>query len=158
MQRPIVVRLVLFALILSACSIREQPHPTLVTTPTSIVVPTATPAVASGNTPLPLTSTPDAVAGLNPEGQPASDWKGIPIMPGAIAGAGDEDGYVFTTKATPQQIQEFYQRELVKLGWQPMATGDGNSSTMLIFTNNASATLSISIITKGDEALVLLTM
>jgi len=79
-------------------------------------------------------------------------------MPGAITGEGDQDGYVFTIKATPQQIQDYYQLELGKLGWQPMATGDGNSSTMLIFTKNGSTTLSVSIITKGDEALVLLTM
>ena len=158
MQRHIVVRLYLFALILSACSIPKQPNPTLVPTPTSIVLTTPTPASTSESTPLLPTSTSDAVAGLNPEGQPASDWKGIPIMPGAIAGAGDEEGYVFTVKATPQEIQDYYQLELGKLGWKPMATGDGSSSTMLVFTNNASATLSISIITKGDEALVLLTM
>jgi hypothetical protein len=53
-------------------------------------------------------------------------------------------------------VQEYYQLELGQLGWQPFATGDGDSSLMLMFTNSASATLTISIIAKGDEVLVLL--
>jgi len=77
-------------------------------------------------------------------------------MPDAIAGEGDGESYVFTIKATPQQVQEYYQLELGKLGWQPFATGNGDSSLMLMFTNNASATLTVSIIAKGDEVLVLL--
>ena len=158
MQRLFVAILSLFALTLSACSTVEQPNPTLVPTAAPIVLPTLTLTITLGNTPLLPTSTPDAVTGLNPEGQPTSEWKGIPIMPGAIAGSGDADGYVFTIKATSQQIQDYYQLELGKLGWQLMTKGDGNSSTMLSFTNNASAMLSISILTKGDEALVLLTM
>jgi hypothetical protein len=77
-------------------------------------------------------------------------------MPEAIAGEGDEESYVFTIKATPQQVQEYYQLELGKLGWQPFSTDNGDSSLMLMFTNNASATLTISIIAKGDQVLVLL--
>jgi hypothetical protein len=63
---------------------------------------------------------------------------------------------VFTVKATPQQVQEYYQRELGKLGWQPFATGDGDSSPMLTFMDSSSATLTITILAKGDEVLVLL--
>jgi hypothetical protein len=75
-------------------------------------------------------------------------------MPGAIAGEGDEESYVFTIKATPQQVQDYYQVELGKLGWQPLGTEDRDSS--LMFTNNASATITISIIAKGEQVLVLL--
>jgi hypothetical protein len=46
-------------------------------------------------------------------------------MPGAVAGDGDEEGYVFTIKATPQQIREYYELELGKRGWQSSAEGDG---------------------------------
>src|SRR6266496_4558451 len=147
MQRPVVTIISLLALTLCACSNVAQPILPVVSTATLSPIPTFIATVAPTATPLLSTSTPDAIAGPNPQGQPASEWKGIPIMPGAIAGEGDEEGYVFTIKATPQQIQEYYQLELGKLGWQPMATGDGNSSTMLIFTNNASATLSVSILT-----------
>jgi hypothetical protein len=77
-------------------------------------------------------------------------------MPGAIAGEGDEEGYVFIIRATPQQVQDYYQLELGKLGWQSIAQGDGESSTMLIFMNNTSTTLTVSIIAKGEKVLVLL--
>ena len=153
MKKPIAVCSILFLLILVACSNFIQPNPTTVPTPTVTIIPT----LVLTNTSVPQTETPDAVAAIAPEGQPAAEWNGIPIMPDAIAGEGDEESYVFTVKATPQQVQEYYQLELGKLGWQPFATGDGNSSSlMLMFTNNASATLTITIIAKGDEVLVLL--
>jgi hypothetical protein len=148
-----IVAAILFLFILPACSIIATPTsvPTLV--PTAVPVDTAT--VARTQAPLMPTATPDIVAELDPEGQPAKEWNGIPIMPGAIAGEGDEEGYVFTIKATPQQIQEYYQGELSKLGWQPFAQGDGGSS-MFIFTNETAETIAVNIVTKGDEALVLL--
>jgi len=104
----------------------------------------------------PPTNTVDAVAALLPEGQPLAEWKGIPIMPNSIAGEGDEEGYVFTIKATPQQVQDFYQTKLEKLGWQPFGTSTEDTSLMLMFTNNNSDTLTVSIIAKGEEVLVLL--
>jgi hypothetical protein len=152
-KKPIAASLFLLILGLAACSNLIQPNPTDVPTLTLTAVPTLVPT----NMPLPPTETPEAAAALVPEGQPAAEWNGIPIMPDAIAGEGDEESYVFTVKATPQQVQDYYQFELGKLGWQAFATGEGNStSRMLMFTNNASVTLTISIITKGDEALVLL--
>jgi len=144
-KKPIAASLLLLMLVLAACSNFKQPSPTAIPTLTLTVLPTFAP-----------TQTPDAVSSLIPEGQPASEWNGIPIMPEAIAGEGDQESYVFTIKATPQQVQEYYQLELGKLGWQPFATDNGDSSLMLMFTNNASATLTISIIAKGDQVLVLL--
>jgi hypothetical protein len=149
-KTPIAVILLILAL--TACSSPVQPTPTVTFTP----VPTSTPISTLTNTPLPPTETQDVLSALLPEGQPAPEWNGIPIMPGAITGEGDEEGYVFTIKATQEQIQEYYERELAILGWQPFATGDGDSSQMLIFMNDASETLSVSIISKRDEALVLL--
>jgi hypothetical protein len=75
-------------------------------------------------------------------------------MPDAIAGEGDADGYVFMVTATPQQVGDYYQAELGKLGWQLLAAEEGNAS--LSFVNTASETLTISLITKGDQVLVLL--
>ena len=152
MKKPIAASLFLLILFLTACSNFIQTTPNIVPTLTLTIVPMLRPT----NTSQPPTKTPDAVAALIPEGQPASEWNGIPIMPDAIAGEGDGESYVFTIKATPQQVQEYYQLELGKLGWQPFATGNGDSSLMLMFTNNASATLTVSIIAKGDEVLVLL--
>jgi hypothetical protein len=152
-KKPIAANLLLLILVLAACSKYIQTTPITLPTLTLTVVPMLIPT----NTSLPPTEEPQAVSALVPEGQPASEWNGIPIMPNAIAGEGDEESYVFTVKATPQQVQEYYQLELGKLGWQPFTTGTGNSSSlMLMFTNNASTTLTISVIAKGDQVLVLL--
>jgi hypothetical protein len=77
-------------------------------------------------------------------------------MPGAIAGEGDEEGYVFTIKATSQQVQEYYDLELGKLGWQRSAQENNGTSLMLSYMDSSSATLTVSILSKGEEVLVLL--
>jgi hypothetical protein len=143
-------------LVLSACTNIIQPTSTAIPTFTATVLPTLAPTLIPAVTPPLPSETPDIVSARVPEGQPASEWKGIPIMPGAIAGEGDEEGYVFIIRATPQQVQDYYQLELGKLGWQSIAQGDGESSTMLIFMNNTSTTLTVSIIAKGEKVLVLL--
>jgi len=146
-KKPIAASLLLLMLFLSACSNPIHPNSTAMPTLTFTAVAT----LASANTSLQLTGTADTGAG-----QPASEWNGIPIMPEAIAGEGDEESYVFTVRATPQQVQEYYQLELGKLGWQPFATGNGDSSLTLTFMNKDSATLTISIMAKGEDVLVLL--
>lgn len=135
----------LLVLALSSCSGTPQPIPTLIVVPTR-PVPVST--VTGTLSPFPATETPQAL--------PTSAWNGIPIMPGAIAGEGDEEGYVFTTHATPAQVQEYYQVELGKLGWQSLSREESDSSITLLFTDNTSGTLMVSIISKGDQALVLL--
>jgi hypothetical protein len=157
-KRPITA-LLLLVVTLIACSNSRSTQPTALPTPvptlTFTAVPTATPVPT--DTPFPPTETPQAASGLDPKGKPDSEWQGIPIMPDAIAGEGDEEGYVFTVQATPQQVQEYYDRELPKLGWHSLAVGEGeNSSLILMYTNNASEMLSISVLAKGDECLVLL--
>lgn len=132
----------LIALTLVACSNAIRPTPVATAIPTRMV--SVTPTLS----PLPPTGTPVV--------QPASEWNGVPIMPGAIAGEGDDEGYVFTIKGTPQQVQEFYQLELGKLGWQSVSQESSGSSLMLIFMDNASATLTVNILSKEDEVLVLL--
>lgn len=146
----------LLLLMLSACSEFIQPSSTPIPTFTLTVAPILSPTSIPTLTAVYPSETPDVVSELVPKGQPASEWKGIPIMPGAIAGAGDEEGYVFTVRATPQHVQDYYQLELAKLGWQLNAQGDGTSSRVLIFMNSASTTLTISIIAKGEDVLVLL--
>jgi hypothetical protein len=139
-KKPIIVSLFSFILVLNACTNFIQTNPTTIPTLTL----TAVPSLASTNTPLLSIGTPDAV----------SEWNGIPIMPNAIAGEGDDEGYVFTVKATAQQVRDYYQAELGKLGWQLLTPAEGEAS--LKFMNNASETLTISLIAKGDQVLVLL--
>jgi len=135
---------VLFSLVLVACSDTVPPTPSPTATPTPAPMATATPTSS------PVLPTETRVV------QPAPEWHGIPIMPGVIAGEGDDEGYVFTIKATLQQVQEYYQLELARLGWQPLTQDGDVSSIVLTFTNSESATLTVSILSKGDESLVLL--
>ena len=144
-KKPIAASLLLLLLVLAACSNPLQPNPTAIPTLTLPAVSSLTPA----NPSLLLTETVS-------EGKPASEWKGIPIMPGATSGEGDEEGYVFTVKATPQQVQDYYQTELGKLGWQLSSRSDEGSSLMLLFMNSASSILTVSILAKQDRVLVLL--
>lgn len=148
MKSPIAACLLLFAFVLTDCSSFAQPTPIPTPTGTFTAVPTRTATRAPTRTPTPLSPTETPAA--------ASAWNGIPIMPGAVAGEGDEESYVFTIRATPQQIQEYYELELGKLGWQLSVQEEGDASLLLIFINDASATLTVSIITRGEAALVLL--
>ena len=140
MKKVIAAHLLL--LMLSACSDKIQLTPAVTEVPTEVV--TVTPAPS----PLPPSQT--------SESQPTKEWMGIPVMPGATTGEGDEEGYVFTIKATLQQVQDYYQVELASLGWQPSSQETSNASVILSFTDSAAATLTVSILSKGDEVLVLL--
>jgi hypothetical protein len=146
MKERVAVGLLLWGLMAIACSRFAQTNPTAITTFSLTPVPIVMATVAPTNTALPLTETPETI----------SEWEGIPIIPGAMTGEGDEEGYVFTIRTTPQRVQEYYQLELEKLGWQAFVTDDSDSALTLIFTNDTSATLTITVIAKGEEALVLL--
>jgi len=78
-------------------------------------------------------------------------------MPGAILGDGDIDAYRFTVRATRDEIQSYYERELANLGWEPLASGEGNAGVFLMFfTDPQDATLTVTIVPNGDEFLVML--
>lgn len=131
-------------LVLAACSSSGLVQ----STPSATAFPTGAAAVTQTQPALPPGETGTA--------QSVSEWRDIPIMPGAIAGEGDEEGYVFTIKAVPAQVQAYYQMELGNRGWQLSSRDESGSSMTLIFTDSSSATLTVSILSKGDEALVLL--
>jgi hypothetical protein len=136
------------------------PQPTETPAPTETRPPTATPTrepthtpeptSAPTKTPVPPTETPSEPVLPLPSGNPLSEWDGIPIMPNAIAGEGDGKGYAFTINASPEDIEEFYARELTKLGWILFVSGQGESNTLIMVFAKDSATLSVSIIPLSD--------
>lgn len=71
-------------------------------------------------------------------------------MPNAIAGDGDSKGYSFTTNASSDQVQKFYEKELVKLGWNMFAGGQGATKAVLLIFMKDTSTISISIIPQPD--------
>lgn len=154
MKKFIAASPVLF--VLAACSLLTQPTATAIPTSINSAIPTLIPSLTPINTPLPQTGTEELPATPVPEGQAAAEWNGIPVMPGAIEGKGDEEGYVFTIRAAPQQVEEYYRTELGKLGWEPFAQGNGEASLMLMFIDSASVILTVNIKGDGEGSMVLL--
>ena len=85
-----------------------------------------------------------------PTGKPAKSWEGIPVMPSALAGDGDNKGYSFTVKAASDEVQNFYTKEMSKLGWNMFASGQGTTSTVLLIFMKGTDTASVSIIPQTD--------
>jgi len=92
-----------------------------------------------------------------PVGTPDKEWKGIPIMPDAINGEGDDKGYRFTIQSTSEAIQQYYEAELSKQGADLFATGEGSekNTVLMMFMKGAEIT-SISIFPHDDLMLVLI--
>ena len=79
-------------------------------------------------------------------------------MPGALAGQADgASSYTFNIRATPEEVQAFYETELQKLGYAAFASGvSGTGQPVLLIFMKDLATLTLSIIPYGDELIVTL--
>lgn len=91
-----------------------------------------------------------------PTGKPVTNWEGIPVMPNAIAGDGDSQGYTFTIKATTEEVQKFYEKTMSKLGWNMFASGQGTTEAILLIFMKGSDTMTISIIPQPDDLMYVL--
>jgi hypothetical protein len=119
---------ILTVLVLSGCGAGQIFGPTVTPLPTQTPIPPT-----STNTPVPPTATATRVPPTAtpfslrmPVGTPVSEWRGLPIMPGAIAGEETDTGaYIFTINASLDDIQNFYELELRKLGWKKTSGGAG---------------------------------
>lgn len=162
-MKKIAYLLVLTSLLLASCS-ALAPQPTATPVPTDTPIPTDTPEPTDTPLPtatatLPPTATPTEASGpdkLVPQGTPDKEWHGIKIMPGAIAGSGDDESYRFTVKASVEDIKDFYVKELGDAGWTLL--GDGvaaNEGGLLIFIKDT-ATFTVSIIPSDDLFIVML--
>lgn len=129
--------------------------PTLTDTPKPSITPTPT------DTPIPPTETPNALGIRLPAGEPLSEWKGIPIMPGAIAGEESTEGapsYSFTVNAETSAVTGFYNRELAKLGWRAAAVGTGPTGNLLALFMKGSDVLSVSVLVVDSSQKLLYVM
>lgn len=137
------------AILLVSCS-AFAPAVTVTPTPTGTSTPTAAP------TPMPPTQTPDVLAGLIPTGQPLPAWNGIPVMPGALSGDGDEASYRFTIAAAPVEVQVYYDRILAGLGWSPFTAGQSENGALFLIYMQDQAMMTVSVIPGDDLLLVML--
>jgi hypothetical protein len=160
MKQRIVIAFLSLVLGTHACSSLMQPTPTAIPTSTFTFTPSLAPTATVTQTPtstaLPPTQTPDVISGLLPAGEPESEWNGIPIMPGAIAGDGDAGAYRFTIQASRVEIQAYYESELRKLGWTLLAAGEGEAGNVIMIFTGEGGTLSVSLIRNEDEFIVML--
>jgi hypothetical protein len=105
---------------------------------------------------------PDSGGVLNPQGNPAQEWRGIPIMPEATAGQEitADNAYSFRTNVTAQEVQEFYGEHLGQLGWsQPFESSfDENGGTMTFRKEGSSLAITVTLAEGSVVVLLVLTM
>lgn len=140
----------------------------------SNVVP-STPAVVPTFEPLPSalpadtlqipTSAPPTVETLasgmpDPQGTPVQEWRGIPIMPEAVAGQefNENNTYSFKANITAKDVQDFYNQELTNLGWsQPFNNPFDANGGMMTFRKVGSS-LAITVMASEGSVVVLLVL
>jgi hypothetical protein len=97
---------------------------------------------------------------FDPQGTPAQEWNGIPIMPQATAGQefSENSSYSFKFTGTTQEVQDFYTEQLTALGWsQPFSFPVEAEGGILTFQKDNS-TLLITISASEGSVVVLLTV
>lgn len=103
---------------------------------------------------------PDFQGMLNPQGTPASDWKGIPIMPQATAGQEFAESNTYSFKAdatvTVKEVQDFYNAQLVEQGWSSLFSMPGDSNVSIIAFQKDSNVLNITITNVNGSVVVVL--
>jgi hypothetical protein len=104
------------------------------------------------------TDLPDIGQMFDPQGEPVSEWNGIPIMPQATDGQEfvDADSYSFKTSVAVEEVQAFYNDELPKLGWSSAFSvpGSADGAVMLFSKDSNSLTITITV-TDGATVVVL---
>jgi len=103
---------------------------------------------------------PDFENMFNPQGAPVQDWRGIPIMPEAIAGQefSENNTYSFKVNVTAQAVQEFYDEQLTALGWsQPFSFPVEGEGGLMVFRKEESS-LAITITPSEGSVVVLLVL
>lgn len=80
-----------------------------------------------------------------PTGTPLTEWGGIPIMPGASAGEGDDSGYAFVLQASPAEVQQYFEGALTNLRWSILASSLDDSGAVLIIAMKEADMLTITV-------------
>jgi hypothetical protein len=104
------------------------------------------------------TSLPDFGNMFDPKGEPVAEWNDIPIMSQASAGQEhDANNYSFKFTGTVKEAEDFYNGELVNLGWTTMFSMPGNESGAILAFQKDSTILTITIVSTDNSTVVLLT-
>lgn len=97
---------------------------------------------------------------VNPQGDPVSEWKGIPIMPQATLGqeCTDISAYSFKADATIKEVQDFYNAQLVELGWSSLFSVPGDANGAILSFQKDNSVLTVTITSSDGAVIVILTM
>lgn len=157
MKKLVELTLIAFVLVFAAsCAGTAPPAPTAtipptLPPPTETPAPTETPLPPPTETLIPPTPTEEGFLLPLPQGEPLSQWNGVPIMPGALNGEeSDSDAYIFTIQSSSEDIQNFYQSELPKVGWDFLAVGEGDTGNVLMIFMGEKGTFTVSIFTVDE--------
>lgn len=164
MHSKTIAILIALSLCVASCSVfapepTATPTQTATSTPTETPLPTATFTPKPTSTPKPPTSTPTPklLSALVSSMTPVSDWNGVPIMPNAITGSGDDKGYSYTVNAEPGDVRAFYESALAAKGYSLFATGEGASGeTVMMIFMKGSDMITVSIIPSDGLIIVLI--
>jgi hypothetical protein len=66
------------------------------------------------------TGMPDIGNLADPQGEPLTEWNGIPISPAATAGEETTGLYSYKANGTISELSDFYKSEMERLGWQEL--------------------------------------
>jgi hypothetical protein len=104
------------------------------------------------------TNLPDIGQMFNPHGTPVSEWNGIPIMPGAIAGQEfEKNNYSFKIPGAVKDATDFYIAALPELGWTTTITLPGSDQGAVLLFSKESKFLTVTITLVDGNVVVLLT-
>ena len=102
---------------------------------------------------------PDFGNAFDPQGEPVSEWNGIPIMPQATAGQeSNTTTYSFKATATVKEAQDFYDSQLTDLGWSQPFSIPGDAASAIMSFQKDGKVLAILITAEGDSIIVILTL
>lgn len=100
---------------------------------------------------------PDIGNVTDPQGEPLSEWNGVPIMPAATAGEESTGLYSYKADATVTEVFDYYKAEMAALGWTEFFSVPDTGAGALLTYQKDDAMVTITITSDGDGALVLLT-
>ena len=96
---------------------------------------------------------------FDPQGAPVAEWNGIPVMSQATAGQEfNENTYSFKANATVQEAQDFYNEQMINLGWSHTISMPGDAEGAILVFSKDSSILTVTITTVEGSLVVILTL
>jgi hypothetical protein len=94
---------------------------------------------------------------FDPQGTPAVEWNGIPIMPQATAGQEFDSGnYSFRFNGAVKDAVDFYNNALVNAGWSTLMTMPGDEQGGLLVFQKEDGILTVTVTNMNDGSIVVL--